>query len=202
MATTTPSFSNMTATVCSICSPPGLGRSANIRPAATTFGASRRQLLWGVRVPLALPAMMLAVNQGILMAPAMVIIAGPTGGGGLGYLIVDTFTPRRDRPRRRGGPGADADGDNPRPSHAEHRRTSEIVAADALIELAKPLLRCGNLERLAGSRGAAYVAQRVLDRALARPRQRRGELVAAVDGDRDGAARPPVDVADLGRHAE
>jgi glycine betaine/proline transport system permease protein len=60
--------------------------------AATTFGASRRQLLWGVRIPLALPAIMLAVNQVILMVVAMVIIAGLTGGGALGYLIVDTFT--------------------------------------------------------------------------------------------------------------
>ena len=60
--------------------------------AATTFGASRRQLLWGVRVPLALPAIMLAVNQVILMVVAMVIIAGLTGAGALGYLIVDTFT--------------------------------------------------------------------------------------------------------------
>ena len=60
--------------------------------AATTFGASRGQLLWGVRLPLALPAIMLAVNQVILMVVAMVIIAGLTGGGALGYLIVDTFT--------------------------------------------------------------------------------------------------------------
>ncbi len=60
--------------------------------AATTFGASRHQLLWGVRVPLALPAIMLAVNQVILMVVAMVIIAGLTGAGALGYLIVDTFT--------------------------------------------------------------------------------------------------------------
>ena len=35
--------------------------------AATTFGATDRQLLWGVRIPLALPAIMLAVNQLILM---------------------------------------------------------------------------------------------------------------------------------------
>jgi glycine betaine/proline transport system permease protein len=60
--------------------------------AATTFGASPRQVMLGVRLPLALPAIMLAVNQVILMVVAMVIIAGLTGGGDLGYLIVDTFT--------------------------------------------------------------------------------------------------------------
>ena len=60
--------------------------------AATTFGASKRQLLWGVRLPLALPAVMLAVNQVILMVVAMVIISGLTGGGALGYRIVETFT--------------------------------------------------------------------------------------------------------------
>jgi glycine betaine/proline transport system permease protein len=60
--------------------------------AATTFGASRRQLMWDVRLPLALPTIMIAVNQVILMVVAMVIIAGLTGGGDLGYLIVDTFT--------------------------------------------------------------------------------------------------------------
>ena len=60
--------------------------------AATTFGASPRQVMWGVRLPLALPAIMLAVNQVILMVVAMVIIAGLTGGGDLGYLIVETFT--------------------------------------------------------------------------------------------------------------
>jgi glycine betaine/proline transport system permease protein len=60
--------------------------------AATTFGASPRQVMRGVRLPLALPAIMLAVNQVILMVVAMVIIAGLTGGGGLGYLLVDTFT--------------------------------------------------------------------------------------------------------------
>lgn len=60
--------------------------------AATTFGASPRQVMWGVRLPLAMPAIMLAVNQVLLMVIAMVIIAGLTGGGDLGYLIVDTFT--------------------------------------------------------------------------------------------------------------
>jgi hypothetical protein len=53
--------------------------------------ASPRQVLWGVRLPRALPAIMLAVDEVILMVVAMVVIAGLTGGGALGYLIVDTF---------------------------------------------------------------------------------------------------------------
>ena len=60
--------------------------------AATTFGATKRDLLWDVRLPLALPAIMLAVNQVILMVVAMVIISGLTGSGALGFLIVETFT--------------------------------------------------------------------------------------------------------------
>lgn len=59
--------------------------------AATTFGASNRQLMWGVRVPLALPTIMVAVNQVILMCIAMVIIAGLNGAGGLGYKMVEAF---------------------------------------------------------------------------------------------------------------
>ena len=59
--------------------------------AATTFGATDRQLLWGVRIPLALSAIMLAVNQLILMTIAMVIIVGLNGGGALGYKLVESF---------------------------------------------------------------------------------------------------------------
>jgi glycine betaine/proline transport system permease protein len=68
------------------------GVPAETVEAATTFGASNRQLLWGVRLPLALPSIMLAVNQVIMMVVAMVVIAGLTGGGALGYLIIKTFT--------------------------------------------------------------------------------------------------------------
>jgi glycine betaine/proline transport system permease protein len=60
--------------------------------AATTFGATPRRVLWGVRVPLALASIMLALNQVILLVISMVIIAGLTGGGALGFLIIDTFT--------------------------------------------------------------------------------------------------------------
>lgn len=60
--------------------------------AATTFGATPRRVLWGVRIPLALPSIMLALNQIILLVVSMVIIAGLTGGQALGFEIVETFT--------------------------------------------------------------------------------------------------------------
>lgn len=60
--------------------------------AATTFGATQRQVLWGVRIPLAMPSIILAVNQMVMMVLAMAIIAGMVGGEGLGYRSVEALT--------------------------------------------------------------------------------------------------------------
>jgi len=60
--------------------------------AATTFGATPRQVLWGVRVPLAMPSIILAINQMVMMVLAMAIIAGMVGGGGLGYRSIEALT--------------------------------------------------------------------------------------------------------------
>ena len=60
--------------------------------AATTFGATERQVMWGVRIPLAMPSIILAVNQMIMMVLAMAIIAGMVGGGGLGYRSIEALT--------------------------------------------------------------------------------------------------------------
>ena len=60
--------------------------------AATTFGATQRQVLWGVRVPLAMPSIILAINQMVMMVLAMAIIAGMVGGGGLGYRSIEALT--------------------------------------------------------------------------------------------------------------
>ncbi len=62
--------------------------SATAVEAASSFGASRLQLLLKVKIPLARPAIMLGINQGIVMVLAVVIVAGLVGGGALGYGVV------------------------------------------------------------------------------------------------------------------
>ena len=55
--------------------------------AAGAFGATRRQTLTKVKIPLAGDAIMLGVNQGIIMVLAVVVIGGLVGSGGLGYEV-------------------------------------------------------------------------------------------------------------------
>ena len=56
--------------------------------AAESFGASRRQKLWGVQMPLALPNIMQGINQCTMMALAMVVIASMIGTRGLGDEVL------------------------------------------------------------------------------------------------------------------
>ena len=51
------------------------------------FGATRRQILLKVKIPLARDAIMLGVNQGIIMVLAVVVIGGLVGSGALGYEV-------------------------------------------------------------------------------------------------------------------
>ncbi|MBA3534771.1 MAG: ABC transporter permease subunit, partial [Ardenticatenales bacterium] len=60
--------------------------------AAIAFGSTPGQLLWKVQWPLALPTIMMGVNQAVMMVFAMVIIAGIVGGGGLGLEVVKGLT--------------------------------------------------------------------------------------------------------------
>ncbi len=63
----------------------------NVTPAtveaASAFGATRGQTLMKVKIPLARDAIMLGVNQGIIMVLAVVVIGGLVGSGALGDAV-------------------------------------------------------------------------------------------------------------------
>lgn len=54
-------------------------------------GISPMQMFFKVRLPFALPSMMAGINQSLMMAFGMVVIAGIVGAGGLGQTIYDAI---------------------------------------------------------------------------------------------------------------
>lgn len=56
--------------------------------AARSFGASHRQLLFKVQLPLAMPTIMAGVNQTLMLALSMVVIASMIAVGGLGQMVL------------------------------------------------------------------------------------------------------------------
>lgn len=65
------------------------GVSTTALEVSSAFGATVRQTLRKVQVPLAKPSIMLGVNQTIMMALGMVVIAAFVGAGGLGQTVID-----------------------------------------------------------------------------------------------------------------
>ena len=66
-----------------------------IREAAISFGSTPRQLLFKAELPVALPTIMAGVNQTIMLALSMVVIAGMIGAGGLGNDVLKGITQLR-----------------------------------------------------------------------------------------------------------
>lgn len=60
--------------------------------AATAYGASEKQRLLGVQIPLAMPTIMAGINQTIMMALSMVVIASMIGVKGLGQPVLKSIT--------------------------------------------------------------------------------------------------------------
>jgi glycine betaine/proline transport system permease protein len=61
---------------------------AKVVEAAKSFGTSAWQLLTKVQVPMALPTILAGMNQTVMMALAMVVLASMIGAKGLGYEVL------------------------------------------------------------------------------------------------------------------
>lgn len=62
--------------------------SQSVIEAAQAFGSSARQKLLEVQLPLAIPSIIVGINQTTMMALAMVVIASMVGAGGLGLEVL------------------------------------------------------------------------------------------------------------------
>ncbi|MEJ0011023.1 MAG: choline ABC transporter permease subunit [Bauldia sp.] len=59
-----------------------------LHEAGQAFGATKRQLLWKVEIPYALPTIMAGITQCIMLSLSMVVIAALVGADGLGKPVV------------------------------------------------------------------------------------------------------------------
>ena len=76
---------------------------SDVVEAAQAFGSTPRQLLLKVELPMAAPTILAGVNQTIMLALSMVVIAALIGAGGLGNPVVQGVTQLRTAPGFEGG---------------------------------------------------------------------------------------------------
>jgi ABC-type proline/glycine betaine transport system permease subunit len=62
--------------------------SKEVVEAALAFGSTPNQVLWEAQIPLALPTILAGVNQSILLALSMVVVASMISVEGLGQMVL------------------------------------------------------------------------------------------------------------------
>ncbi|MCR1898547.1 proline/glycine betaine ABC transporter permease [Irregularibacter muris] len=64
----------------------------DIIEASRSFGATSKQMLFQVQIPLAIPTILAGINQTIMLALSMVVISAMIGAGGLGEEVLKGIT--------------------------------------------------------------------------------------------------------------